>query len=138
MGRDARVFKVTRVNGRVQYVNYRSVAGMFATGHLGQQMPAPTVARVEAVNAEATEGWTDVTNEFRSPTLPDGDCCPRHKAYTGTRKPSYRWYADKACTCWKIYSALHPSYPSHSDYCSHQPMIDPDQCGCKMLVKIFG
>jgi hypothetical protein len=135
MPKDTRIFKVTRVNGRVQYANYRSVAGMFGTGVYGAG--GHTVARVEAVNAEATAGWTDCTEEFRNPALPGYERCSRHKAYTGTRKPSYRWYADKWCTCWRLYSSLHPDYPQHSDYC-HQLASDPEHCDCKMAAKLLG
>jgi hypothetical protein len=135
MARDTRIFKVTRIGGKVQFSNYRAVTGMFATGMYG---PAGhTVARVEATNAEATAGWTDVTSEFRNPNLPDPARCKRHKGYTGTRKPSYRWYADRLCTCWRIYGDFHPDYPKHSSYCD-KPASDPANCDCKMVAKLLG
>lgn len=135
MARDARIFKVTRTNGKVQYCRRNAVSGMFATSMHGAG--GHTVSRVECTNPEATEGWTDVTSEFRFPAGSDTPSCKRHKAYTGTRKPSYRWYADNLCTCWKIYSDLHPDYPKHSEYCS-KPACDPANCDCKMAAKIFG
>jgi hypothetical protein len=108
---------------------------MFATGLYGAR--GHTVAKVEATNSEATEGWTDVTEEFRNPAGKELPRCNRHRAYSGSRKPGYRWYADKACTCWKIYSQLHPDYPEHNGWCDEQAS-DPKHCGCRMITKIFG
>lgn len=135
MSRDTRIFRVTRTNGKVQYCKRNAVSGMFATTLYGKGMH--TVSRVEATDEDATEGWTDVTLEFRFPAGRDVDGCKRHRTYTGSRKPGYRWYSDRLCTCWKIYGDLHPGYPRHSDYCS-KPASDPDHCDCKMTAKIFG
>lgn len=134
MPKDARIFKVTRTGGRVQYCNFRAVSGMFATGAYGAG--GHTVSRVESTNPEVTDGWTDVTSEFRFPAGSDRPGCKRHRSYSGSRKPSYRWYADKLCTCWRIYGDLHPDYPRHSEYCP-KPACDPANCDCKMLTKIF-
>jgi hypothetical protein len=133
MSKDDRVFKVTRTNGRVQYCARNAVSGMFSTGYGGAG--ARTVAKVEATNAEATAGWTDVTAEFTARTVVTG--CPRHRTYTGSRKPGYRWYSDRHCTCWKIYGDLHPAYPKHSIYCG-KPASDPLHCDCKAAAKILG
>jgi len=133
--KDARIFKVTRTNGKIQYCNRRAVTGMFATGLYGAG--GHTVSKVESTNAEATAGWTDVTLEFRFPAGVTAGSCKRHKTYSGSRKPGYRWYADKLCTCWQIYGELHPGYPKHSAYCS-EPAKDPEHCDCKMAVKLFG
>ena len=135
MTQDPRIFKVTRTNGKVQYCKRNAVSGMFATSMHGTG--GNTVARVEATNAEATEGWTDVTLEFRFPAGQGIPRCKRHRTYTGSRKPGYRWYADKTCTCWKIYGDLHPGYPGHSDYCD-KPASDPASCACQMTAKLLG
>lgn len=135
MPKDARIFKVTRVGGKVQYCARNAVSGMFATSLYGAG--GHTVARVEATNLEATAGWTDVTLEFRNPDLPDPARCKRHKGYGGVRKPGYRWYSDKRCTCWRIYSDLHPAYPKHSGWCD-QPASDPAHCDCQMTQKLIG
>lgn len=133
--KDSRIFKVTRTNGKVQYCARNAVSGMFATGQYGSR--GRTVSRVEATSAEATEGWTDVTTEFRFPAGRGAEGCMRHRTYAGSRKPAYRWYADKLCTCWKIYGDLHPGYPRHSDLCP-KPASDPGHCDCQMLVKLLG
>lgn len=132
--KDTRLFKVTRTSGKIQYCTFRAVSGMFG---ISLYAGSHTVAKVESTDADATEGWTDVTLEFRFPAGRGADGCKRHRAYSGSRKPSYRWYADKQCTCWKIYGGLHPDYPVHSEYCS-KPASDPGQCDCKMTAKIFG
>lgn len=67
---DTRVFRITRVRrewgtGKVietstWYGNKRVTSAKSSRGsHYGR------VEKVEATNAEATEGWTDVTEEFR-------------------------------------------------------------------------
>jgi hypothetical protein len=132
VAKDDRIFKVTKASGKVQYCNRIAVSGMFAHCKGSHDH---TAIRVEATNADATEGWTDVTLEFARRTIVTG--CRRHRSYTGTRKPGYRWYSDKLCTCWKIYGKLHPDYPKHSGWCD-KPASDPQHCDCKMLVKILG
>jgi hypothetical protein len=136
VAKDTRIFKVTRTNGKVQFCNFRAVSGMFAATTTLYGAGGRTVSKVEATNADATEGWTDVTLQFRFPAGRTAGGCERHRAYTGTRKPGYRWYSDKSCTCWKIYSDLHPGYPRHSEYCD-TPAQDPDHCDCKMTAKIL-
>lgn len=59
---DTRLFRITRARGRIEYGN-RQVAGN-KTGRGGESWHHGRVIRVEATNAEATEGWTDVTDEF--------------------------------------------------------------------------
>jgi hypothetical protein len=133
--KDTRIFKVTRTTGRVQYCSKRAVSGMFASGFATKS--GRTVAKVEATNAAATDGWSDVTERFRNPPAPPANHCNRHPEYTGTRKPGYRWYKDKMCKCWRLYGDLHPDYPKHSDYC-HELASDPEHCSCKMAAKLLG
>jgi hypothetical protein len=135
MAKDTRIFRVTRTTGKVQYSTRTAVGGMFATVYRGYKR-GRTVAKVEATNAEATEGWTDVTEEFRNPQRPP-DLCKRHPGYTGKQRPRWRWEGDKLCTCWVLYGTHHPDYPQHSDLCD-KPATDPANCDCKMLEKLLG
>jgi hypothetical protein len=69
---DTRIFRMTRVHrehrtrrvieSTVWYGNKRVASAKCGGGGYSYQYGA--VEKVEATNAEATEGWTDVTNEF--------------------------------------------------------------------------
>lgn len=54
---DDRVFRLTTTWGTTEYCNKRGASARCARSH-------KIVIRVEATNAEATAGWTDVTPEF--------------------------------------------------------------------------
>jgi hypothetical protein len=58
---DTRIFRVTRYTGRMEYCNRIAASGKCGgNGDMGRD-----IRSVHATNAEATEGWTDVTAEFR-------------------------------------------------------------------------
>lgn len=57
---DTRIFRITSRYGKVDYGSRRRLSGKF--GNPGYYNGP--VAKVEATNAEATEGWADVTSEF--------------------------------------------------------------------------
>jgi hypothetical protein len=67
---DTRIFRITRVrrqyrtgqviDSTVWYGNKRVTSGKASRGSYDG-----LVEKIEATNAEATEGWTDVTEEFR-------------------------------------------------------------------------
>ena len=142
MAKDTRIFRVTKAGYRgdpkVTYHTRTAVSGMFGTRLYSSRAGRPDILKVEAANAEATSGWTDVTDEFRNPRKPDL-VCSYHKHYTGVRQPvrgNPSWYGNH-CKCWAIYCAAHPEYPTHSDFCGKQS-ADPDKCDCKVMKKIFG
>jgi hypothetical protein len=56
---DTRVFKVTYEFGNLEFCNFRAVV------QKGYKYSKGRVTKIEATNAEATEGWADVTDEFR-------------------------------------------------------------------------
>lgn len=70
---DTRIFRITREfsrdrytndrgPGRIEYGDKRVVSAK--CGHGGYSYKYGPVVKVEATNAEATEGWADVTAEF--------------------------------------------------------------------------
>lgn len=68
---DTRLFRMTREfpgyqgrgrPGRVEYGDKRVASAKCGAG--GHSYRYGSVVKVEATNAEATEGWTDVTAEF--------------------------------------------------------------------------
>lgn len=75
---DTRIFRITREfagcpryasypakrPGRVEYGDRRVASAKCGSGGYSHQYGP--VVRVEATNAEATEGWTDVTSDFIS------------------------------------------------------------------------
>lgn len=56
---DTRIFRVSYEEGAPEYANKRSVVQKYRKWDKGY------VILIEATNAEATAGWTDVTEEFR-------------------------------------------------------------------------
>lgn len=69
---DTRVFRVTKYGYKKNKITFHtrtSISGMFARGFY-LDGSRPDIAKVEATNAEATEGWTDVTEEFRGRGIP--------------------------------------------------------------------
>lgn len=62
---DTRLFRITYDSGTVKYGNRRvagPAAAYFNAGNAAYRLGY--VTKIEATNAEATEGWTDVTTEF--------------------------------------------------------------------------
>jgi hypothetical protein len=56
---DTRVFKVEYPNGQLEFCNFRAVVQKGWKDSKGGK-----VVKVYATNAEATDGWTDVTDEL--------------------------------------------------------------------------
>lgn len=141
MPKDDRIFRVTKdphygKGVKVQYCTRTAVSGMYGTSLYGAAAGRPDILKVEATNAEATEGWSDVIAEFRDQE--QRIRCHYHKAYMGVQKPKRynpHWYAQK-CLCWKIYCSKHPDYPAHDRMCDH-PSDDPATCACVFFQKIF-
>jgi hypothetical protein len=134
---DNRIFRVVKY-GKVKYCTRTAISGMFASSGYGRQ--GFGITSVEATNAEATEGWTDVIGEFQNKPKPR---CHYHKAYTGVRKPYIAsWDMDsvrrhfRSCHCWDIYTEKHPDYQTHDPLCS-LTYTDPAKCSCQMLKKIL-
>ena len=147
MAKDTRIFRVTKSKYRGEKIDYctrTAVSGMFGTSLYSSQAGRPDILKVEAANAEATSGWTDVTEEFRAPAAERSVRCQYHRTYTGVRKPTISTYAPdmaerywRGCKCWTIYAVKHPDYPTHSDFCG-KLSVDPEKCDCKAVKKIFG
>ena len=129
MSKDTRIFRVNK-NGKIRYCTRTSVSAMFGQGRYGLG-----VFTVEATNAEATAGWTDVTEEFRNPVRAK-IFCPSHPTYTGMHR-TRRHYSDEGCTCWDMFADNHPGYPKHLMFCD-TPGKDPQECACRMTVKLLG
>jgi hypothetical protein len=55
---DTRVFKVHYARASPEFCNFRAVV------QKGFKHSKGPVTKIEATNAEATEGWTEVTREF--------------------------------------------------------------------------
>lgn len=139
MPKDTRIFRVTKQGSyggpKTTFHTRTSVSAMF--GSWSEPATRPDIKRLEYTNAEATAGWTNCIEEFRSPEKP-ALVCPYHKHYTGVQKPKRynpHWYAQK-CLCWKIYCSKHPDYPMHDRMCDH-PSDDPAACACDFFKKIF-
>jgi len=147
MAKDTRIFRVTKSKYRGERIDYctrTAVSAMFGTSLYGSKDGRPDILKVEATNAEATDGWTDVTEEFRNPAGRPLVRCEYHRTYGGVRKPAIAGYDAefvmryyKRCKCWQIYTAKHPDYPTHSDFCD-KLAADPATCDCKAVKKIFG
>jgi hypothetical protein len=133
MAKDTRIFRVTR-SGKIQYKSRVAVSAIFGTTMKSYYKTFP--AKVEATNAEATAGWTDVTDEFINPVTPKVQC-RYHKGYTGVRKPTYRDSHGRYCSCWAVYRDTHPDAPGHSDFCDRWNS-DATLCECVSIKKIFG
>jgi hypothetical protein len=58
---DTRVFKVHYEEANPEFCNFRAVVQKGYKRHKGD------VTKIEATNAEATEGWSDVTVEILGP-----------------------------------------------------------------------
>lgn len=58
---DDRVFRITRSDGTAEYGHRKSLSARLA-GH--RNWRHGTIAKIEATNAGATAGWSDVTSEF--------------------------------------------------------------------------
>lgn len=141
MPKDDRIFRVTK-HGRIYYKSRHSVSAMFGTSLYGSRKGRPDIVKVEAANAEATSGWTDVTEEFRNPK-DASPRCPFHKTYTGVRKPTIWGYTLelqktywRRCTCTSVYCENYPEYPSHLDGCE-LAYTDPKYCPCQVTKKLL-
>lgn len=64
---DTRIFRITYGDGCVKYGNRRAVSNVAAST---KKSPLwfQKADVIEATNGEATEGWTDVTDEFLGET----------------------------------------------------------------------
>ena len=63
--RDTRIFKVYYEDLTVRFLNRIAVSGATAySRNKGGGYRKGLVHKIEATNAEATAGWTDVTDEF--------------------------------------------------------------------------
>ena len=148
--KDTRIFRVTKKAygnaTKLSYCTRTAVSGMFSTSLYDHRQInggiRPDILTVEATNAEATDGWTDVTDEFRNKPQPN---CVLHKTYTGVRKPDvWSWdgtgnwlYRSLArCKCPVIYAAKHPEYPVHDSLCN-STLTDPADCMCKMITRLL-
>jgi hypothetical protein len=60
---DTRVFRLTYDDGSTRYGNRRKTSNAAGAAKRGAHWYRK-VHTIEATNAEATAGWTDVTNEF--------------------------------------------------------------------------
>lgn len=58
---DTRVFKVEYARANPEFCNFRAVV------QKGFKYSKGPVIKISATNAEATAGWTDVTEEFLGP-----------------------------------------------------------------------
>ena len=144
---DDRIFRVVKQGRRGEKITYHSrtsVSGMFSQTMWSDHGPQrrPDILKVEATNAEATDGWTDVTAEFRDKPARLG--CDVHGTYTGVHKPyiwswkdsMHLWRGWLRCKCPLIYAAKHPDYPAHDPLCGAQ-LTDPANCACRMITKFF-
>jgi hypothetical protein len=59
---DTRVFRLTYEYGNLEFCNFRAVVQKG-----GRKSGKGCLRKIEATNAEATEGWTEVTGEFLTP-----------------------------------------------------------------------
>lgn len=67
---DTRIFRYTNTRGEHKFFNRKSLSAVLgyvkATRGYGSYKNGKP-AKIEVTNAEATEGWTDVTEEFLGP-----------------------------------------------------------------------
>lgn len=138
MAKDTRIFKVVFNDNRpVSYRNRTAVSGMFGTSLYSAVRGRPDIKAVYAANAEATSGWTEVTDDFREKA--ERVTCLWHRDYGGVRKPdrAYMHPCGRGCTCWLVYCQKHPEYPSHWENCN-TIVFDPATCDCQVTKKLFG
>ena len=139
MGKDERIFRVTKQGYRktsVRYASRTQVSAMFGR-YMGAGGDRPDILKVEAIHPGYVL-WDDVTDEFRNRPVPR---CPYHTQYTGVRKP-YIWSWEQGarylrrCTCGEVYAEKHPDYPVHLADCD-QKHADPAKCPCQMTKKFI-